>query len=1685
MGIRHSSLSNRASKKAHLALVRLECRCVPHQGIIGHVHHVTAVGPDADGQSDLIHDHDEYGDDTLIAQPWMIATGPFPPVPPMPSNGSGGGGGPAGPLSPMPITYSTTSAGLPELNGLPGAPTAIFLDFDGEVVGSTTYLPYDNDGDNTSFSLAEQQTIVEVWRQISVYYSMFDVNVTTVKPVGVPMVWALESNSISGGYSYVNVFPNNQPLSFNQSSDSRNRVSGIAHEIGHNFGLSHQSDYNLLGVKTAEYSSGYALHGPIMGVDFAQNVHKFTWGHPSGSASSLQDDITVIANKIKAYQSAGGDGFRADDHAGTANAAATPMPLADGYFCGWGGIERLADVDAFSFASTGGQYGIYGNANTPSGLDVKMEVYDAAGNRLATVDTAVNDQNLVMDLPAGTYYVLMSSEGNYADVGAYHLTVRPLPTGWNSRDIGTVVTGGYAGIDPGTGIWRVGGSGSDIWNTADHFRFAYIPLNGNGSITAKVTLVESTHSDAKAGVMIRESIASGAVNAFMMLKPGSANYQYRTSTNGSTTNVSAMGSAPYWVRLTRTGNSITGEISANGTTWATVSTQTVSMPTQVLIGLAVTSYNNSHYNQVNDATFESVSLTGSTGTAAPTYNALPAPAAPILTLGTGTDIVATWNAVPGASSYAIDRSPDGVNWTQVATTTLLTHTSTGLTGSARYFFRVMARDAAPSNSLPSPVASTINRPSAVTNFSVTSLSTTQLVLNWRETTGESGYRVERSPDGVSSWTAIASLAAHTPSYSNTGLTGATAYSYRVIPTSDLGDGVTSAIYTTSTRLNAVTGLQITQVLPTQISLSWTGGVTGATGYRIQRSTDGVTYTTLTTIAGTTYTATSLTPLTSNYFRVAAVNAYSESITQPVVFAATLPNPALATPWADQDVGSVGGAGNAGIAAGVHTVIGSGNQISGTSDAFNFLYQPLSGDGSITARIATEENTTNAGAGIMIRESLAANARLAYLGVTPTNGSNWVYRSSTGGAATSTNTTGIAAPYWLRITRAGNVFTAERSSDGVAWTAAGNATVTMATSVYVGMAVFAGDNTRLNLSTFTNVTVNQASLPPVVLQSTPSGAAPGPVASVRFDFTQAMNQTSFSTAADIVSFTGPAGNIVAQITGHTWLSPTSLQVNVGSQLIPGAYSLTIGSQVLATNGFALDQNGNGTPGEASDGYTAGFTIGRSGDGFGYAYDAIPYDAAWILSPTDPLVTSIGSLANADDSNTSISLGANKFRFYGVEYTSTNQLFVATNGLISFSSGTSDYTNLDLTATPSQATIAALWDDLVTNRNTATDDLILYKFVDLNSDMISDRLVITWRNVHYYQSAPVSGDDGITLQMVLELNTGARSGDIEFHYTDLGETGSGSLDNAGSATAGIKDVGTQGSNRVLIGQDGSATNLVGTGKAVRLYINQAPTAEAGGPYALAANGTVQLNGLASTDPNQSATALYYLWDLDSDGLFGEAGAQATRGDETGASPTFIGNGLVGPSNYNVALKVIDEFGIQSADAALVTIPAPPVVAAFQVGDGSVQRSVFYDVTVTFDRIVTFPLTPSTAVVLTGPGSVTVPTTVTLDNTSGQTKAKVSFGQLADAKFALSLVSTLITDGISQALDGDANGLAGGAYIANFHHLFGDADGDGAVAGSDFNVFRVAFGGTSPVFDYDGDGAVAASDFTQFRQRFGSSV
>jgi len=191
-------------------------------------------------------------------------------------------------------------------------------------------------------------------------------------------------------------------------------------------------------------------------------------------------------------------------------------------------------------------------------------------------------------------------------------------TAAGATDLSLWFHGSAAGfIDNGGGSFTMSASGTDIWGTVDEFRFACKTLNGNGSITAKVESIGNTNEWAKAGVMIREGLSASAKHVMVVVTPAQGiQFTWRDFSNADMTehNTQTGLTAPYWVRLTRTGNTFTAELSADGATWAPVvdaasNTHELTMMGNIHIGLALTSHNE---NAVTVAEFSNVSTSGGT-----------------------------------------------------------------------------------------------------------------------------------------------------------------------------------------------------------------------------------------------------------------------------------------------------------------------------------------------------------------------------------------------------------------------------------------------------------------------------------------------------------------------------------------------------------------------------------------------------------------------------------------------------------------------------------------------------------------------------------------------------------------------------------------------------------------------------------------------------------------------------------------------------------------------------------------------------------------------------------------------------------------------------------------------------------------------------------------------------------------
>ena len=320
----------------------------------------------------------------------------------------------------------------------------------------------------------------------------------------------------------------------------------------------------------------------------------------------------------------------------------------------------------------------------------------------------------------------------------------------------------------------------------------------------------------------------------------------------------------------------------------------------------------------------------------------------------------------------------------------------------------------------------------------------------------------------------------------------------------------------------------------------------------------------------------------------------------------------------QDLGAVGVAGSSSESGGVYTVRGSGDDVWGTSDEFRYVWQSLVGDGQITARVVSQTNTaTWAKAGVMLREQLTTTSRHAFMLVTPAAGSHLLYRTATGGTTgpSSPNEPGIAAPYWVRLVRKGDVVTGYNSPDGITWTERGSVTLSsLPSTVYIGLAVSSLNDGVLGTALFDNVYVYGSTAPPPVVDVTPPTIPTGLQATAA-----GPNQINLNWTASSDSGTGVAGyrifrdGVQVGTAATTTYADTGLSANTLYTYTVSAYdgavpanesqpSAAANTTTLATPVLSSPGNQSGTVGAAASLQIA--ATDADGDSLTYSATGLP-------------------------------------------------------------------------------------------------------------------------------------------------------------------------------------------------------------------------------------------------------------------------------------------------------------------------------------------------------------------------------------------------------------------------------------------------------------------------------------------------
>jgi len=290
------------------------------------------------------------------------------------------------------------------------------------------------------------------------------------------------------------------------------------------------------------------------------------------------------------------------------------------------------------------------------------------------------------------YYVVAATNASGTGAVSAEITVMPqtnsLPPGWVSRDVGIARQWngdagdvGFAGsISLSGSTYSITASGNDIGGTADSFQYAYRGVSGDCTVIARVAGVQGSDGWTKAGLMVRETLQFDSANALAALTTQNGTYSsYRSATSGSSSGSASSGSAPYWLKLVRSGNTFAASRASNGSNWSQIGSTTIPMAANVFVGLALTAHNNL---LISTSSFDNVSISCQLPPAPVSLTAVPG----------DLQVALQWSAVTGAGSYNLKRTTTNNGPYSVIATGLsgTNYLDAGLTNGTTYYYVVSA-----------------------------------------------------------------------------------------------------------------------------------------------------------------------------------------------------------------------------------------------------------------------------------------------------------------------------------------------------------------------------------------------------------------------------------------------------------------------------------------------------------------------------------------------------------------------------------------------------------------------------------------------------------------------------------------------------------------------------------------------------------------------------------------------------------------------------------------------------------------------------------------------------------------------------------------------------------------------------------------------------------------------------------
>ena len=214
----------------------------------------------------------------------------------------------------------------------------------------------------------------------------------------------------------------------------------------------------------------------------------------------------------------------------------------------------------------------------------------------AALDSTQTNVTLTASMVEGATYTLVvsgvadSCQGNVIPANS---TAMFTVTSYVQQNIGNASPAGSS--LPTNGGYNISGGGTDIGGTNDQFQFAWQQRTGDFDVKVRLASLDLSDSWAEAGMMARESLASGSTFASVMGTPSISGcfFQSRATTAGAV-NLSGTFPANYpntWLRLKRVGNVFSGYAGYDGQSWTALGNVTIAMPGSIYFGFAVSSHN--------------------------------------------------------------------------------------------------------------------------------------------------------------------------------------------------------------------------------------------------------------------------------------------------------------------------------------------------------------------------------------------------------------------------------------------------------------------------------------------------------------------------------------------------------------------------------------------------------------------------------------------------------------------------------------------------------------------------------------------------------------------------------------------------------------------------------------------------------------------------------------------------------------------------------------------------------------------------------------------------------------------------------------------------------------------------------------------------------------------------------------